>query len=96
MQAATVREAVIRSDLVSANALVERAVPVKGVTIINKKLLLNLSQRPTGKVRNACVFDAAARIALCVAIVPERIERSLLCEASGMPSILDRAFKGES
>lgn len=43
--------------LVFTNAFVERTAPIKGVTIINKKLLLNLLQKPKRNVKNLVIWE---------------------------------------
>jgi hypothetical protein len=48
--------------LVFTNAFVERAAPVKGVTIINKKYLLGVLQRPNPKARNSLVWERRKEI----------------------------------
>ena len=53
--------------LVFTNAFVERMDPIKGVTIINKKFLLRLLQRPGAKAQNPAVWESREKIetALC-------------------------------
>ena len=53
--------------LVFTNAFVERTAPVKGVTILNKKFLLNVIQKPNNKSPNSLVWENRERIvkALC-------------------------------
>lgn len=43
--------------VVFTNAFVERTAPVKGVTIINKKYLSNVLQKPNIKVRNLLIWE---------------------------------------
>jgi hypothetical protein len=48
--------------LVFTNAFVERTVPIKGVTIINKKFLLNILQRSNAKGRNSALWENREKI----------------------------------
>ncbi len=53
--------------IIFTNAFVERTAPIKGVTIINKKFLLNSLQRTNAKVKNSAVWENREKIlkALC-------------------------------
>ena len=48
--------------VVFTNAFVERTGPIKGVTIINKKYLLNLLQRPSMKAHNLAVWESREKL----------------------------------
>ena len=48
--------------LVFTNAFVERISPIKGITIINKKYLLNSLQRPNMKAQNLVVWENREKI----------------------------------
>jgi hypothetical protein len=48
--------------LVFTNAFVERMAPVKGVTIVNKKFLLNTLQRSNAKAQNLAIWEAREKI----------------------------------
>jgi len=48
--------------LVFTNAFVERIVPIKGVTVINKKYILNVLQRPNIKAQNVAVWEGREKI----------------------------------
>ena len=48
--------------VVFTNAFVERTHPVKGVTIINKKYLPNVLQRPNPKAQNLSVWESREKI----------------------------------
>jgi hypothetical protein len=48
--------------LVFTNAFVERMAPVKNVTIVNKKFLLNILQRPNAKPQNLAIWEGREKI----------------------------------
>lgn len=48
--------------LVFTNAFVERTAPVKGVTMINKKFLLNILQKKNGKSQNSAIWENREKI----------------------------------
>jgi len=48
--------------VVFTNAFVERTDPIKGVTIVNKKYLLNILQRPNMKAQNLAVWENREKI----------------------------------
>jgi hypothetical protein len=48
--------------LVFTNAFVERIPPIKGVTVTNKKYLLNILQRPNPKNQNLAVWELGDQI----------------------------------
>jgi hypothetical protein len=48
--------------LVFTNAFVERAAPIKGVTIINRKFLSRLVQKPNLMVQNVAVWENRERV----------------------------------
>jgi hypothetical protein len=48
--------------LVFTNAFVERISPIKGVTIINKKFLLNLLQKSKGNAKNIPIWENREKI----------------------------------
>ncbi|MDQ7859962.1 MAG: nuclease-related domain-containing protein [Armatimonadota bacterium] len=48
--------------VVFTNAFVERTTPVKGVTIINKKYLTRILQRPSTRAQNLSVWEKRERI----------------------------------
>jgi hypothetical protein len=48
--------------LVFTNAFVERTAPIKGVTIVNKKFLLNILQRSNTKAQNLAVWENREKI----------------------------------
>lgn len=48
--------------LVFTNAFVERSAPIKGVTILNKKYLLNVLQKLNNKPRNSVIWENREKI----------------------------------
>ena len=48
--------------LVFTNAFVERTAPIKGVTIVNKRYLLNILQRQNSKAQNLAIWENRERI----------------------------------
>lgn len=48
--------------LVFTNAFVERTAPIKGVTIINKKYLLNILQRQQSRAQNLAIWENREKI----------------------------------
>ncbi len=48
--------------LVFTNASVERTTPIKGVTMVNRKYLLSLLNRPNAKLRNLSVWENREKI----------------------------------
>ncbi len=48
--------------VVFTNAFVERTAPIKGVTIINKRFLLNILQRSNAKSQNSAIWESRDKI----------------------------------
>jgi len=52
----------VTPTLVFTNAFVERTAPIKGMTIINKKFLLNLLQKPKSNPKNLVIWENREKI----------------------------------